>query len=67
MMVRKVVCGVCGTSHTETLPGEGWPGWGQLQGIVLDGDENPYLCPTHLSDIAGFTNTLRMGVGNGVD
>lgn len=58
MMLRTIQCGVCGATHTEPKPGEGWLGWGQFQGINLNGDENPYLCPTHLAVVADFVSKL---------
>lgn len=61
MIKRTVVCGVCGMEHTETLAGEGFPNWGQLSGIVLDKDENPYLCPEHLAATADFIDKLKHG------
>ena len=48
MIERTIVCGVCGKRETEQAPEAGWPGWGALQGIVLNGVPNPHLCPEHL-------------------
>jgi hypothetical protein len=56
MMLRTVKCGVCGKTHTEPKPGDGWAGWGQLFGIVLNNDENPYLCPDDLALASQFIN-----------
>lgn len=58
-MLRKVYCDCCDASHEESVPGDGFPGWGQLNGIVLDGSENPYLCPSCLAVVADFTDRLR--------
>jgi hypothetical protein len=52
MILRTITCDVCGNSATETTPGEGWPGWGALQGIKLNGVDNPNLCPKHLAAAA---------------
>lgn len=59
MIKRTVVCGICGIAYTEQSNGEGFPNWGQLQGIVLDGDENPYLCPQHLAFTAEGLDRLK--------
>lgn len=60
MILRQVHCDIpgCGKSYTEPKPGEGWAGWGSLQGIALNGIENPLLCPEHLSAVAEFTASL---------
>lgn len=55
---RKVICAVCGKERQERNYGEGWPGWGQLNGIILNGDENPYLCEDHLAMTANFVDSL---------
>lgn len=48
---KTIVCDITGQSHTETKPGAGFPGWGQLQGMFIRRDEDglvisdPCLCP----------------------
>jgi hypothetical protein len=59
MIFRIVECDICGTTLTEVAPGTGFPHWGQLQGVNLDGSENPFLCPAHLAKIADFADKLR--------
>lgn len=59
MMIRTLVCGVCGKQEVEPSPGAGHAGWGQLSGIVLDGDENPYLCPEHLAELASAIDGMK--------
>ncbi len=61
-MVRTVICGVCGKKHTEENPNVGWPGWGQLLGVAIDDDVNPYLCPDHLANVADLMDGLKNGV-----
>ena len=61
MMLRTLVCGVCGKRGEEPAPGEGHAGWGQLLGVILDGDDNPYLCPEHLAAVADRVDALKRG------
>lgn len=49
MIIRTIHCGVCGRRETEPEDGMGWPGWGRLEGISLDGAPNPHLCPACLA------------------
>ena len=58
MIKRTIQCDVCGFQETESQANAGWPNWGQLNGIELNGNENPYLCPTHLSETADFVDSL---------
>lgn len=59
-LLKTIQCDIqgCKTSCTEPKPGDGWVGWGQLQGIILNGNENPYLCPEHLGRVADFADSL---------
>lgn len=43
----------------EENHGDGFPGWGALQGISIDSHDNPSLCPEHLAKIADFTCSLE--------
>jgi hypothetical protein len=43
----------------EDAPNAGWEGWGQLQGIVLDGVPNPHLCPDCLGSVADYVDAKR--------
>ena len=53
---RTVTCNWPGCDYTyrESAPNVGWPGWGQLNGIILNDNENPHLCPEHLARVANF-------------
>ncbi|HKJ87610.1 MAG TPA: hypothetical protein VKA48_03795 [Gammaproteobacteria bacterium] len=62
---REIHCDVCGESYLEEAPNAGWPGWGQLQGISLDGADNPHLCPSCLTHAANFVDWLRQTGGDG--
>ena len=48
MILRQIKCDLCEETATEQAPGDGWPGWGELKGVVLNGAHNPCLCPRHL-------------------
>lgn len=67
MNLRLITCDIvgCNARHEEKTPGEGFPMWGQIHGIVLNGVPNPQLCPTHLSKLAEIADQL--GVLNGMD
>lgn len=56
MFLRTVKCDIktCDSTYTENSEGEGFPGWGQLNGVSLDGAENPHLCPICLSKTCDF-------------
>lgn len=60
-MVRKFICDVCGEVFTEEKFGAGAPGWGQLMGIILDGNDNPTLCSNHLATIADQLDKMKGG------
>lgn len=58
--LRTVYCDIegCKQKHEEKSYGDGWPGWGQLHGINLNGNVAPMLCPKHLEYIADFVDRL---------
>jgi hypothetical protein len=60
MNLRLVTCDIkgCTNRHEERAPGDGFPGWGQLSGIILDGNQNPMLCPEHLGQVAMYADGL---------
>lgn len=60
MNLRTMTCDIknCLSSYTEKKPGDGFPGWGQLNGICLDGNDNPCLCPDHLTRMAEYADKL---------
>ena len=55
---RSIICAVCMKKSTEHFPGAGWPGWGNINGVELNGKANPILCPTHLSKVMDFIDGL---------
>jgi len=59
MILRTIKCDICGAVYTEQRDGEGFPGWGALQGVILDGAANPSLCPDHLKAAADFIDGLK--------
>jgi hypothetical protein len=59
MILKIVTCDICGESYRELKYGEGFPGWGQLHGIALDGVPDPYFCPEHLAEISDFVCQLK--------
>jgi len=59
MILRLIQCDVCGKDYTENAEGAGFPGWGALHGIVLDGIHNPSLCPKCLAEVACYVNKMR--------
>ena len=61
-ILRTIQCSICKETYTEPEPNAGWKGWGILSGIVLDGDENPCLCPAHLKHVANFVNEVKHGL-----
>jgi hypothetical protein len=58
MLFRTVKCGICGEVFTDKT-GDGFPGWGQLSGAVLDNDSNPYLCPEHKAKMFDHADYLK--------
>lgn len=54
--VRTIKCDIpgCEAQHTEKTHGDGFPGWGELKGIALNGVANPSLCPKHLAMVAEY-------------
>lgn len=65
-VLRTIKCDVkdCENQYTEPSEGEGWKGWGALQGIALDGVPNPALCPDCLEKVANF---IDGGLKDGLD
>jgi hypothetical protein len=57
---RQIECDIpgCGEKYLEPKSGDGWEGWGVLQGIALNGIDNPSLCPTHLASAAKFVDSI---------
>lgn len=59
MIVQTIKCDVCGAEYAEEVNGAGFPSWGALQGVVLDGVGNPNLCPKHLKAMAKFMDDMK--------
>lgn len=59
MIKRIVQCDTCSAVYMEQAAGEGFPGWGQLSGVVVDGKDNPHLCPECLGKVATFVDGLK--------
>jgi hypothetical protein len=56
---REIECNVCGERTMEHEPNDGWQGWGQLRGVVLDGVADPHLCPECLKVTAVAADARR--------
>ena len=61
-ILRTIRCSLCPTTFTEPEPNAGWQDWGQVSGIVLDGEANPCLCPDHLAQVANYINEVKHGM-----
>lgn len=51
---RTAVCDCCGASAKEPVVNGGWPGWGGVHGVILNGVANPSLCPSCLGSVMQF-------------
>ena len=51
---RTVCCDMCGVVQEEAKLDAGWPGWGAIQGVALDGVACPALCPECLAILMTF-------------
>lgn len=58
MILRTIKCDVCGATETEVQSNSGWPSWGSLNGVSLNGTDNPCLCPMHLARVADFVDRM---------
>ena len=61
MILRTITCSVAGCDATETEKdyGKGWDGWLMLQGVVLNDDPAPSLCPHHMAMTMDFIDSLE--------
>jgi len=60
MSIKQIIqCSVCGKEEIEKETGAGFTGWGALQGISLDGEDNPTLCPIHLKSQAKSLDIVK--------
>jgi len=64
MIKRTICCSVkgCKETATEKTHGEGWSGWLMLQGVTLNDDTAPSLCPHHMAMTMDFIDSLK-GIG----
>ena len=68
MIIRTIICFHCGIKQEETNPNAGWPGWGAIHGVQIDGTINPDFCPECLSVIMNFVdNCKQVRNENGLD
>ena len=60
MILRQIKCDVaaCSVVLTEHEPNAGFPGWGALHGVMMNGSVNPNLCPACLAKVAEFMDKL---------
>ena len=62
MSIKQIIkCSVCSKEEIEKETGEGFTGWGALQGISLNGEDNPTLCPDHLGLMADQLDLIKEG------
>jgi rubredoxin len=59
MIKRSIECDVCGWVLNEAKDGAGWPGWGQINGVNLNGVDNPNLCGMCLSRVMDFVDNME--------
>ena len=62
-ILKTIFCDICAAQATEPAPNSGWKGWGALHGIVLDGADNPSLCPDCLTATGNFIDARKNGLG----
>lgn len=68
-VVRQIKCDIkdCENGATEKTMGDGWHGWGMLQGKQEENIEGEIvatdlnLCPNHLDIVFGFIRNLSEG------
>lgn len=58
MITRKAICDVCHKEEVEVAQNIGWPGWGAVQGVSLNGVDNPTLCSECLNKVMQFVDGL---------
>lgn len=60
-IVRTITCDICGLTEQEPTMGEGWQGWGKLDGVV--DDKRPVgsiaLCPDDLAPVVAMLEKRR--------
>jgi len=58
-VLRTIACDWpgCDCQLTEKVYGDGHPGWAMVQGVTLNGVDNPSFCPGHKSQIMNFIDS----------
>lgn len=58
-ILKTIQCDVCRKEKKEKKFNEGFQGWGGLVGVKGANDETElHLCPEHLKDVLGYTQTI---------
>lgn len=59
MSLKSIIeCSVCKKTKVEATAGEGFYGWGSLQGVEMNGEVDPMLCPIHLAQVANHLDEI---------
>ena len=73
MIKRTIACSICSNQYTEDEVSAGFPEWGAVHGIRFKNnktgveEDNPSLCPEHLTMVAMYLDSLVDGGSNGMD
>lgn len=68
MILRTIVCDVCGNEYRESGAGDGFPGWSGINGVALDGIHDPKLCPECTKSVMNFVDSMKERMkANGMD
>lgn len=62
-IIRTINCAVCGKTEVEKEQNIGWPGWSCIQGVALNNEANPNLCPDCTARVMQFID----GGSHGMD
>jgi hypothetical protein len=63
MILRTIICGVCGERYTELGEGAGFPGWGHIVGVRSNNSHEIHLCPEHLNAVTESIRNWRHELG----
>ena len=58
MIIRSIKCDSCGLIRQESGQGGGFSGWGQINGVALNGIDNPEFCPECLGRIMEYIDGM---------
>lgn len=58
-ILRKACCNLCPKEEWEHGQGSGWKDWIIIQGVVLDGVDNPMFCKDCRSKIMDYIDNLK--------